>query len=130
MRCWSPGDVRAIGVSSFKPAHLQRVLDETGIIPDVNQIQLSPYGHPSATAETFNQAHGIVTESWSPLGASSGELRNDPVITSIAAGVREIGNSGSTPLACPARAGGHPEVGKSRPDRRKYRHLRLRADGR
>ena len=37
------GLVRAIGTSNFKPAHLQRVLDETGIVPDVNQIQLSPY---------------------------------------------------------------------------------------
>ncbi len=78
------GDVRAIGVSSFKPAHLQRVLDETGIVPDVNQIQLSPY-NTRVDSRAFNQAHGIVTESWSPLGASSDALRNDPVITEIAA---------------------------------------------
>ena len=78
------GDVRAIGVSSFKPAHLQRVLDETGIVPDVNQIQLSPYS-TRVDSRAFNQAHGIVTESWSPLGASSDALRNDPVITEIAA---------------------------------------------
>ena len=78
------GDVRAIGVSSFKPAHLQRVLDETGIVPHVNQIQLSPYG-TRVDSRAFNQAHGIVTESWSPLGASGSELRNDPVITEIGA---------------------------------------------
>jgi 2,5-diketo-D-gluconate reductase A len=75
--------LRAIGTSNFKPAHLQRVLDETGITPDVNQIQLSPYSTRSASRD-YHAAHGIVTESYSPLGASSDELRNDPVITGIA----------------------------------------------
>jgi 2,5-diketo-D-gluconate reductase A len=77
------GGLRAIGTSNFKPAHLQRVLDETGITPDVNQIQLSPYSTRSAS-RAYHAAHGIVTESYSPLGASSAELRNDPVITEIA----------------------------------------------
>jgi 2,5-diketo-D-gluconate reductase A len=77
------GGLRAIGTSNFKPAHLKRVLDETGITPDVNQIQLSPYSTRTASRE-YHAAHGIVTESWSPLGSSSGELRNDPVITAIA----------------------------------------------
>jgi 2,5-diketo-D-gluconate reductase A len=75
--------LRAIGTSNFKPAHLQRVLDETGLTPDVNQIQLSPYSTRSAS-RAYNAAHGIVTESYSPLGASSDELRSDPVITGIA----------------------------------------------
>jgi 2,5-diketo-D-gluconate reductase A len=75
--------LRAIGTSNFKPAHLQRVLDETGITPDVNQIQLSPYSTRNQS-RAYHAAHGIVTESWSPLGASGDELRNDPVITGIA----------------------------------------------
>jgi 2,5-diketo-D-gluconate reductase A len=78
------GIVRAIGTSNFKPAHLQRVLDATEIVPDVNQIQLSPYATRGAN-RAYHAEHGIVTESWSPLGASSGELRTDPVITEIAA---------------------------------------------
>jgi 2,5-diketo-D-gluconate reductase A len=77
------GELRAIGVSNFKPAHLQRVLDETGIVPDVNQIQLSPYG-ARADSRAYHAEHGIVTESYSPLGASGGALRNDPTITEIA----------------------------------------------
>jgi len=77
------GGLRAIGTSNFKPAHLQRVLDETGIIPDVNQIQLSPYATRSES-RAYHAAHGIVTESWSPLGASSQELRKNPTITAIA----------------------------------------------
>ena len=77
------GGLRAIGTSNFKPAHLQRVQEETGIIPDVNQIQLSPYSTRSDARE-YHSEHDIVTESWSPLGASSDALRNDPLITSIA----------------------------------------------
>jgi len=77
------GGLRAIGTSNFKPAHLQRVQEETGIIPNVNQIQLSPYSTRSESRE-YHTAHGIVTESWSPLGASSDKLRNDSLIISIA----------------------------------------------
>ena len=77
------GKLRAIGTSNFKPAHLQRVLDETGIEPDVNQIQLSPYTTRDAS-RAYDDEHQIITESYSPIGASSNELRNDPVIRAIA----------------------------------------------
>ena len=83
-RLLESGDLRAIGVSNYKPKHLQRVLDETGIIPDVNQIQLSPYSTRD-DCRAYHDEHGIVTESWSPLGASSDKLRNDPAIVRIAA---------------------------------------------
>ncbi|MCM3884595.1 aldo/keto reductase [Frankia sp. R82] len=77
------GQVRAIGVSNFKPAHLDRLLAETGVAPEVNQIQLDPrLGRASARA--YHAEHAIVTESWSPLGAGTG-LLDDPVITRIAA---------------------------------------------
>jgi 2,5-diketo-D-gluconate reductase A len=76
------GALRAIGTSNFKPAHLQRVLDETGIVPDVNQIQLNPYTTRQAS-RAFHTEHQIVTESYSPLGASS-DLRSDPVINEVA----------------------------------------------
>jgi 2,5-diketo-D-gluconate reductase A len=79
------GDLRAIGVCNYKPAHLQRVLDETGILPEINQIQLSPY-NTRDDSRAYHDEHGIVTESWSPLGASSAELRNDPTIMRIAEG--------------------------------------------
>ncbi|HEX8509399.1 MAG TPA: aldo/keto reductase, partial [Propionibacteriaceae bacterium] len=78
------GSVGAIGVSNYKPAHLQRVLDETGIVVDVNQIELSPYT-TRAAARAFHAEHGIVTESWSPIGGQNDDLRADPVISEIAA---------------------------------------------
>ena len=76
------GALGAIGTSNFKPAHLQRVLDETGIVPDVNQIQLNPYTTREAS-RAFDAEHQIVTESYSPIGANS-DLRSDPVINEVA----------------------------------------------
>ena len=76
------GVVRAIGTSNFKASHLQRLLEETGVVPDVNQIQLSP--HITRTdRRDFHAAHGIVTESWSPLG-NGGDLLAEPTVQSLA----------------------------------------------
>jgi 2,5-diketo-D-gluconate reductase A len=76
------GLVRAIGTSNFKPSHLQKLIDETGVAPEVNQIQLSPIWTKQAERD-FNTAHGIVTESWSPLGKGS-DLLDHPTVTAAA----------------------------------------------
>jgi 2,5-diketo-D-gluconate reductase A len=75
------GLVRAIGTSNFKPAHLQRLLD-LGLTPHLNQIQLDPYHRRDDLIE-LHQRHGIVTESWRPLGCGNAMLA-DPVIKTIA----------------------------------------------
>jgi 2,5-diketo-D-gluconate reductase A len=76
------GLVRAIGTSNFKPTHLQRLIDETGIAPEVNQIQLSPLWTKQENRD-FHAEHGIVTEAWSPLGNGRG-LLDHPAVTAIA----------------------------------------------
>jgi 2,5-diketo-D-gluconate reductase A len=76
------GKVRAIGVSNFKPAHLARLLDETGVAPHVNQIQLDPR-HSRPDERRYDAAHGIVTESWSPIGAGN-DLLAEPTIVELA----------------------------------------------
>jgi 2,5-diketo-D-gluconate reductase A len=74
--------VRAIGVSNFKPAHIDRLLDETGVAPHVNQVQLDPrIGR--ADQRSYHAEHGIVTESWSPIGAG-GDLLADATIGDVA----------------------------------------------
>ncbi len=75
------GLVRAVGTSNYKPAHLQQVID-AGIVPDVNQIQLDPQ-RPRIEDRAFHDEHGIVTESWSPLG-QGGTLLADPTVLAIA----------------------------------------------
>jgi 2,5-diketo-D-gluconate reductase A len=82
IRLKEEGRVKSIGVSNFYPEHIQRLIDETGVTPSVNQIELHPTFQQTAHRE-FHQAHGIVTESWSPLGQAR-DL-DDPVIGKIAA---------------------------------------------
>jgi len=77
------GSIRAIGVSNFSPAHLLRIEEETGLVPDLNQIQLSPYAS-RREHRTYHREHGIVTESWSPIGGSGDGLRSDAVVAAIA----------------------------------------------
>jgi 2,5-diketo-D-gluconate reductase A len=81
-KIYAGGRAKAIGVSNFQIPHLQRLLDETDIVPAVNQIELHPYlTQPELRA--FHADHGIVTEAWSPL-AKGGRLLADPVVTTIA----------------------------------------------
>ena len=61
------GKARSIGVSNFKPAHLDRLLEETGVLPAVNQIQLYP-AVTRVDERAYNEQLGIAVESWSPLG--------------------------------------------------------------
>ena len=76
------GRIRSMGVSNFQEAHLRRIVDEVGVTPSVNQVELHPY----LTQEPLRAVHrelGIATEAWSPL--AQGAVLGDPVITRIAA---------------------------------------------
>jgi 2,5-diketo-D-gluconate reductase A len=75
------GRVRSIGVSNFQPAHLQRLFDETSIVPVINQIEVHPY-LTQDDVRAFNTEHKIATEAWSPI--AQGGVLNDPAITAIA----------------------------------------------
>jgi 2,5-diketo-D-gluconate reductase A len=76
------GRVRSIGVSNFTADHLKRIIDETGVTPVLNQIELHPHFQQRALIAT-HKALGIATEAWSPLG--QGKALADPVIGAIAA---------------------------------------------
>ena len=60
------GRARSIGVSNFHPHHLDRLLNETDIVPAVNQVELHPW-LAQAEVRAYDAAHGIRTEAWSPL---------------------------------------------------------------
>lgn len=76
------GLVRSIGVSNFLPVHLEEIMSATGVSPSINQIELHPY-FPQVEQRAFDKSHGIVTESWSPLGRAN-HLLKEPVIKTIA----------------------------------------------
>ncbi|WP_120002848.1 aldo/keto reductase [Nesterenkonia muleiensis] len=82
------GRTKSIGVSNFQPDHLERIIEATGVVPAVNQIEVHPYFANNELRE-FAKAQGIVIESWSPLG--KGDEFGDPIITELA------GKHGKTP---------------------------------
>ena len=83
LRLRDEGRIRVAGVSNFGIAHLQRLIDETGEAPAINQIELHPY-LTQEPLRAFHAQHGIATEAWGPL-ARGGELLADPVVVRISA---------------------------------------------
>jgi 2,5-diketo-D-gluconate reductase A len=81
VRLREEGRARSIGVSNFTATHLRRAIDETGVVPAVNQVELHPRFQQGAL-RAFHAERGIVTESWSPLG--QGQLVGDPTLDTIA----------------------------------------------
>ncbi len=76
------GRARSIGVSNFQPAHLERILAETGVVPAVNQIEVHPY-FTNEEARAASIRHGIEVEAWSPI--AQGAVLSDDTIGKIAA---------------------------------------------
>ncbi|MEV4875236.1 aldo/keto reductase [Streptomyces cyaneofuscatus] len=81
-KIYADGRAKAIGVSNFLPEHLKRLLDETSVVPVLNQIELHPQLQ-QAEARAFHAEHGIATEAWSPLGQGKG-LLEVPTVVAIA----------------------------------------------
>ena len=72
------GLVRQIGVSNFTAAHLDRIVEATGVTPFANQVEL----HPLFVQEEMRAVHdrrGILTQAWSPLGKAQAQYDAEPV---------------------------------------------------
>lgn len=82
-RLQAEGKVRSIGVSNFKPAHLQHLMAETDVVPAVNQIQMNP-AITRAEEREFHDRHGIITQSYSPLGGNGAPLLKAPILAQLA----------------------------------------------
>jgi len=76
------GRARSIGVSNFQIPHLRRLIDDTGVTPAVNQVELHPFMQ-QAELRRFHESLGIVTESWSPL-ARGGDYLKEPLLLELA----------------------------------------------
>lgn len=81
-KLYADGRARAIGVSNFQPSHLNRLIEQGGTVPAVNQIELHP-SFQQSVPRAFHADHGIATEAWSPLG-QGGDLLKEPVLTKLA----------------------------------------------
>ena len=76
------GRATSIGVSNFQPAHLDRIIEETGLVPAVNQIEVHPY-FTNEAARAASIRHGVEVEAWSPI--AQGKVLDDAVIGEVAA---------------------------------------------
>lgn len=75
------GRAASVGVSNFQPAHLDRIVEETGVLPVVNQIEVHPY-FANEDARAGSHRHQVAVEAWSPI--AQGGVLGDPVINQIA----------------------------------------------
>ncbi|MFC6287317.1 aldo/keto reductase [Nocardioides sp. GCM10027113] len=75
------GRATSVGVSNFQPAHLDRIIEETGVVPAVNQIEVHPY-FTNEAARAASIRHGVEVEAWSPI--AQGQVLDDAVIGEIA----------------------------------------------
>ncbi|WP_246150028.1 aldo/keto reductase [Agromyces intestinalis] len=82
IRLRDEGRVRSIGVSNFHPHHIERLVDETGVAPVIDQVELHPW-LPQHAVRTFDTERGILTEAWSPL--ARGRVLGDPTLDRLAA---------------------------------------------
>lgn len=88
-RLLAEGKVRAIGVSNFMPQVLQRLLEQTTVVPAVNQIEVHPY-FQQKELQRLHREQGILTQAWSPMGgitsyyAADKVTFDDPVLRQIA----------------------------------------------
>jgi 2,5-diketo-D-gluconate reductase A len=78
------GKTRSIGVSNFQPSHLDRIVEETGVVPVVNQVEVHPF-LTNEEVRAANEKHGVATEAWSPI--AQGAVLDDPTIGEVAAAV-------------------------------------------
>src|SRR5699024_1995467 len=76
------GLIRSLGVCNFLPEHIERLETETGVKPSINQIELHPFFNQEEQRK-WNQAHEIVTQSWSPL-AKADDILHEKAIQTIA----------------------------------------------
>lgn len=80
-RVYAEGRARSIGVSNFEDHHLERLFDETEIVPAVNQIEVHPYFAQNELL-AFDAEHGIATEAWAPL--VQGAVLDDETVLDVA----------------------------------------------
>lgn len=75
------GRAASVGVSNFQPAHLERIVEETGKAPVINQIEVHPY-FTNEAARQASHKHQVAVEAWSPI--AQGQVLDDGTITDIA----------------------------------------------
>jgi len=84
IRLQQQGLTKSIGVCNFNEPHIKRLLDETGVTPVINQIELHPMLQ-QRNLHAWNALHQVQTESWSPLAQGGKGVFETDIIKRLAA---------------------------------------------
>jgi diketogulonate reductase-like aldo/keto reductase len=76
-RLFADGRTRAIGVSNLNADQIADLIDQTGTVPHVNQVELHPY-FTQVDLRAFHARLGIATQAWSPIGGVMRYVKDDP----------------------------------------------------
>ncbi len=115
VRARERGLVTTIGVSNFTEEHLARVVDATGVVPELNQVELYPL-FPQAAMRAVHERLGILTQSWSPLGKDAAPFDAEPV---RAAAARTGGTAAQVILRWHLELGAMPLPKSASPERQR-----------
>ncbi|KAH0542735.1 hypothetical protein FGG08_002874 [Glutinoglossum americanum] len=122
------GKTKAIGVSNFSRAELERLLEETSVVPASHQMELHPWLQQKSFLD-FHKAKGILVVAYSPFGnqneiydSNEGKLMDDPVLVAIG---KKYGKSGAQTVLAWCIARGHGAIPKSKTPER----IRLNLEG-
>lgn len=115
------GEVRSIGVSNFNADHLERIIDATGEVPAINQVELHPH-FPQEQARALHRTLGIQTQGWSPLGLGGRATLAAPAV--VGAARRHGASPAQVVLRWHQQIGSLPIPRSSDPDRQ-IENLRL-----
>jgi diketogulonate reductase-like aldo/keto reductase len=78
------GKIKSIGISNFRPHHIDALLQTARIKPVINQIRLCPSCRQDETADYCSKL-GILMEAYSPLGSDGEEsVLNNAAVVSVA----------------------------------------------
>ena len=72
------GLIRSIGVCNFLPEHIERLDEETGVKPSMNQIELHPFFNQEPQRK-WHEENNVQTQSWSPLARANDVLENETI---------------------------------------------------
>ena len=86
------GKTKAIGISNFSKAELERLLENCNVVPAAHQLEIHPWLQQHSFVE-FNKSKGIHIQQYSPFGNQNaiyssgqdmGKLIDEPIVQEIA----------------------------------------------
>jgi len=80
---YKQGKLKSIGVSNFYENDFMKLINNTKIIPQINQVETHVF-FQQKTFQSFLKKYGTQIEAWSPLAAGNNDIFNNSVLSEVA----------------------------------------------